>query len=62
MVNVMNALIFFLSLLLLIHRTPSLFFHSVVLGDELARALLPTTSYFAISSILVGYFKLPISQ
>ena len=31
-------------------------------GDELARALLPTTSYFAISSILVGYFKLPISQ
>ena len=31
-------------------------------GDELARALLPTTSYFAISSILVGYFKLPISR
>ena len=30
--------------------------------DELAQALLPTTSYFAISSILVGYFKLPISQ
>ena len=31
-------------------------------GDELARALLPITSYFAISSILVGYFKLPISR
>ena len=31
------------------------------LGDELAQALLLTTSYFAISSILVGYFKLPIS-
>ena len=30
--------------------------------DELARALLPITSYFAISSILVGYFKLPISR
>ena len=31
-------------------------------ADELAQALLPTTSYFAISSILVGYFKLPISR
>ena len=31
-------------------------------ADELARALLPITSYFAISSILVGYFKLPISR
>ena len=31
-------------------------------GDELAQALLPATSYFAISSILVGYFKLPISR
>ena len=30
-------------------------------ADELARALLPTISYFVISSILIGYFKLPIS-